>query len=83
MEIKFRKKIKSAVRKEAMKQDQRDLSNLSDASKNDERELELTPKPTPSTTLYYLSEEGTNTDFEVTKRSTASSDKTTATVHPT
>ena len=83
MEIKFRKKIKSAVRKEAMKQDQRDLSNLSDASKNDERELELTPKPTPSTTLYYLSEEGTNADFEATKRSTASSDKTTAPVHCT
>ena len=33
-----------AMRKEAMEQDQRDLSNQSDASESDEEELELTPR---------------------------------------
>ena len=44
MKAKRQKKVKSAVRKEAMKQDQRDLSSPSDASESDEEELELTPR---------------------------------------
>ena len=44
IKIKSQKKVKSAMRKEAMEQDQRDLSNQSDASESDERELELTPR---------------------------------------
>ena len=44
MKIKPQKKVRSAMRKEAMEQDQRDLSNQSDASENDEEELELTPR---------------------------------------
>ena len=43
MKIKPQKKVKSARRKEAVKQDQRDLSNSSDAE-SDEDELELTPR---------------------------------------
>ena len=44
MKAKRQKKVKSAMRKEAMKQDQRDLSSPSDASESDEEELELTPR---------------------------------------
>ena len=43
MKIKPQKKVKSALRKEVMEKDQRDLSNPSDASESDEEELELTP----------------------------------------
>ena len=38
------KKIKSAMRKEAIEHDQRDLSEPSDASEKDDEELELTPR---------------------------------------
>ena len=44
MNRKPQKKVKSAMRQEAMEQDQRDLSNQSDASESDEEELELTPR---------------------------------------
>ena len=44
MKVKPQKKVKSAMRKEAIEKDQRDLSNPSDASESDEEELELTPR---------------------------------------
>ena len=44
MKIKPQKKVESAMRKRAMEQDQKDLSNPSDASKSDEEELVLTPR---------------------------------------
>ena len=44
MKAKRQKKVKSAMRKEVMKQGQRDLSNPSDPSESDEEELELTPR---------------------------------------
>ena len=103
-----------AMRKEAMEQDQRDLSNQSDASESDEEELELTPRQllqlhsiTPQVPKQRqfgtsswpnlkqtapkevqeltsdLTEEGTDVDFEVTERSTKSSDKITVPVYPT
>ena len=105
MKIKLQKKVKSAMRKEAMEQDQRHLSNQSDASESDDEELELTPRQllqlhsvTPQVPKQRqcgtssrpnlkqtgpkevqeltsdLTEEGTNVDFEVTKRSAESSD---------
>ena len=42
MKIKFQKKVKSAIRKEAIEQGQEDLSKPSDASESDEEQLELT-----------------------------------------
>ena len=42
MKIKFQKKVKSAMRKEAIEQGQEDLSKPSDASESDEEQLELT-----------------------------------------
>ena len=83
------------MRKEAIEQDQRDLSNPSDASESDEEELELTPrqfKLSSKTNLKQtalkevqeltsdLTEEETNLELEVTERSTESSNKITALV---
>ena len=110
MKVKSQKKVTSAMRKEAIEQDQRDLSNPSDASESDEEELELTPrqllqlhsitpqvpkqrqfelssKPNikqtaPQELTSDLTEEGTNVEFEVTERSTESSNKITAPVYP-
>ena len=53
IKIKLQKKVKSAMRKEAIEQEQKDLSKPSDASESD---------ATPSTTLYYLSSAKTETD---------------------
>ena len=44
MKIKPPKKVKSVMRKEAMEQDHRDLSNPRNVSESDEEELELTPR---------------------------------------
>ena len=57
-EVKPQKKVKSALRKEAIEQDQGDLSNPSVASESDEEELEMTPS---STALYYPSSTKTMT----------------------
>ena len=98
MKGKLQKKVKSAMRKEAIEQDQRDLSNPSDASESDEEELELTPRQfelSSKTNLKRtalkevqeltsdLTEEETNLELEVTERSTESSNKITALVYPT
>ena len=102
------------MRKEAIEQDQRDLSNASDASESDEYELEMAPRqflqlhsiiPQVAKQRQFeissrpnleqtapkevqeltsdLTEEEINVDFEVTERSTDSSDKITAPVYPT
>ena len=44
MKKKPQKKVKSAMRKKAIEQDQRDLSEPSDASEKNEEELKLTPR---------------------------------------
>ena len=53
IKIKLPKIVKSVMRKEAMKRNQRGLSNLSDAPESDEEELELILKQLLQLTLKY------------------------------